>query len=150
MVASQSEIRLDIRPAPQWPEAAPDQAAAFSYDHRGVRYGWWPGLDLASVALDVELKDNRAGEIIRRRYAIGEDDFLARWTMTEVLAKLLDEPILSLIKRHGLVSASRDWIDASAAVPGDLRRVHGAVWLRAIELPDHWASVGYLDHRTQP
>jgi hypothetical protein len=147
MAALQSDIKLVIRPFSTEVEKAPVEAVAVSYDHRGVRYGWWPGINLPAAALDVELKDNRAGAFIRQRYASGDGNFLVRWTMTEVLAKLLDEPVVSLIKRCGLVRESFEWTNASAVLPQHARLEQEAVWLRAIELPDHWAAVGYVDNR---
>jgi hypothetical protein len=93
--------RVDGRPA-----AA---GAVRSYDHRGVRLAWHPPEELRRgrrFACDIEHAGRDAG-VMAARFGLAADAFLDAWVLTEVAAKLADQPILSWLKEHGLVTPAR-------------------------------------------
>jgi hypothetical protein len=105
-----------------------------SYDHRGVVFSWEPPDDLRfrRAAIDVEAFEVPSIRYMSAHYALSDIVFLRRWTATEVIAKVLNVPILELLKHGGLVEeASHAWS----------RGPHG-VWMRELEYPYHCVTVG--------
>jgi hypothetical protein len=77
---------------------------ARSYDHLGRQLVWIP--DRRSTrgrrfACDIEHR-SRPSPDLAARFGLSKREFLRRWVTTEVLAKLLDVPVLVLLERHGL------------------------------------------------
>jgi hypothetical protein len=86
------------------------------------------------AAIDVEALDAQSVRYFSDRFAVPDRTFLRRWTATEVLAKLLNVPILALLKDGGLSEeAAEQWTEAQ----------HG-VWMLAFEHPTHQVTVGVL------
>lgn len=81
---------------------------ARSYDHRGVRLVWHPPAELMGArrfACDFE-HATRDASLMAARFGLASDEFLDAWVLTEVAAKLADQPILSWVKERGLVTPS--------------------------------------------
>lgn len=111
-------------------------AGARSYDHHGAAFRWVPPAGCAARrwALDVEAKDHPAAAGMAARFGLSSDAFLRRWTASEALAKVLDRPILDLVRREGLVCE-----------PGRAWREHQpGMWLRALDHPTHWVAVAVM------
>jgi len=107
-----------------------------SYDHHGVCFCWQPppGLSLARAAIDVEQKSNPSDRYMPARFGLPSDVFLRRWTATEALAKVLDQPVLDFVKKRGLSpEADYYWtLHPSGA------------WLLRIDHPTHWVTVAAI------
>ena len=85
--------------------------AAYSYDHLGHQLTWSPAqITAQSIACDVE-QHGRDSAQIAAHFGMSQRQFLRAWVLTEVLAKLLDVPILSWLKRHGLAATSRGEVE---------------------------------------
>jgi len=111
-------------------------AGARSYDHRGAVFRWVPPAECPARrwALDVEASDHPAAAAMAARFGLSSDAFLRRWTASEALAKVLDRPILDLVRREGLVcEPSCIW-----------REQQPGVWLRALDHPTHWVAVAVM------
>ncbi|MDF8262940.1 hypothetical protein [Luteipulveratus flavus] len=84
----------------------PDAARSYLADGRGVAWDP-PGRGGCRLAVDAELAAQRVPGAVVRRARLTEpvepQDFWARWTRAEVLAKLLDVPILLWVREHGLL-----------------------------------------------
>jgi hypothetical protein len=107
-----------------------------SYDHHGVCFSWQPppGLSLARAAIDVEGMSNPSESYMRARFGLPSDVFLRRWTATEALAKVLDQPILDFVKTHGLSLEAGDCWTRHRLGP----------WLLRIDHPTHWVTVAAI------
>jgi hypothetical protein len=96
-------LAVDRRPAAS-------QASYFpaAHDWRGTRYLWIPRPEIGTTrALDVEHLDTPTpSAVLLERRALPE--FLRAWTRLEVLAKLLDEPVLACLRRLPLTVPSLD------------------------------------------
>ena len=76
--------------------------AAYSYDHLGHQLTWSPAqIPAKNIACDME-QHGRDSTRIAAHFGMSQRQFLRAWVLTEVLAKLLDVPILSWLKLHGL------------------------------------------------
>jgi hypothetical protein len=71
-----------------------------SYTSDDVRW-CWQGADPARQALDAELTTSPPPPSLASRYA-GDEDFWRVWTRLEVVAKLTDTPVLTLLGRGEL------------------------------------------------
>lgn len=103
-----------------------------SYDCEGTMFSWLPPsrLRFSRAALDVETKDQEVGWI-SAHYGLPQDVFLRRWTVTEAVAKLLDQPIFDFIRREGLCAEAADeWF---------MERQH--LWVRNLDHSTHWITV---------
>ena len=83
----------------------PGAARCYLADGRGV--AWNPSdTNGFRLAIDAELIAQRIPPSVVRRARLTEPveplDFWRRWTQAEVLAKLLDVPILMWVRQHGL------------------------------------------------
>jgi hypothetical protein len=99
-------------------------------------FSWLPpaGLELRRAAVDVEAMDCPA-TAFSTRFGLEREVFLQRWTAAEALAKVLDRPILHVLKRHGLGNAAGSrW----AYQPDS------GVWLRRIHHDTHWVTVAAI------
>ena len=107
-----------------------------SYDHTGCLFAWEPPADvrIARAAIDVEAREQASATAMANRFELCSDEFLARWTATEALAKVLDEPILSFLRREGLCpAASCEW-----------QRTQFGAWLRTLEHPTHCITAAVI------
>jgi hypothetical protein len=104
-----------------------------SYDCHGRVFIWTPPPTFGSrIAIDVEHRDTPSLSWMAGRFGLDPASFLRRWTATEVMAKLLDEPILSYLEVRGLADESVPrW---TCPQPG--------LWVRAVQHPTHWVTVG--------
>jgi hypothetical protein len=107
-----------------------------SYDHHGVCFCWQPPprLSLARAAIDVEEKSNPSDSYLGARFGLPSDAFLRRWTATEALAKVLDQPVLDFIKKQGLLLEARCCWTHHPLGP----------WLLRIDHPTHWVTVAAI------
>jgi hypothetical protein len=112
-------------------------AGARSYDHRGAAFTWVPPAGCAARrwAVDVEAKDHPTASGMVARFGLRPEEFLRRWTASEALAKVLDRPILDLVRREGLVCEPGG---------GVWREHRPGVWLRALDHPTHWVAVAVM------
>jgi hypothetical protein len=98
--------------------------AAYSYDHLGHQLTWSPAQIAAkNFACDME-QHGRDSARIAARFGMSQRQFLRAWVLTEVLAKLLDVPILSWLKLHGLAVRWRGEVELVELI--DVR-VYGAL-----------------------
>jgi hypothetical protein len=107
-----------------------------SYDHHGVCFSWQPppGLSLVRAAIDVEEKSNPSASYMRARFGLSSDAFLKRWTATEALTKVLDQPVLDFVKKHGLSpEADCSWSHHPLGA-----------WLLRIDHQTHWVTVAAI------
>jgi hypothetical protein len=138
MVASQSDLAAELGGEIATMGAGAvfaEWGAVRSYDHRGQVFSWRApgGLACERAALDIEAKDSPAIESLSSRFHVRPDEFLRRWTATETLAKVLDLPILELLRRSGLSpEAPLHWT------------YREGVWLRRVEMATHWATVAFV------
>ena len=73
-----------------------------SYTHEGNLLRWFPADDgYRRRACDIE-SSGSGTEWMARRFDLSNEEFLARWVCTEVLAKLRGIPILHWLKTRGL------------------------------------------------
>ncbi|AKU18817.1 hypothetical protein VV02_10615 [Luteipulveratus mongoliensis] len=95
----------------------PSSSRTYLADGRGVA---WTALapNGFRLAIDAELVAQRVPPAVVRRARLTEPvepvDFWRRWTQAEVLAKLLDVPILLWVRTHRLVAPTE--LDASVAL----------------------------------
>jgi hypothetical protein len=141
MAVSASDA-VDATPGEQFPSRSPGivhsgvRGSIRSYDHHGVCFSWQPppGLSLARAAIDVEGKSNPSDRYMRARFGLPSDEFLRRWTATEVLAKVLDQPVLDFVKKRGL-SPEADCFWTLHPL---------GAWLLRIDHPTHWVTVAAI------
>lgn len=81
-----------------------------------------------SAAVDVEQWTAAVPEALARRWPLPRTEFWAAWTRAEVHAKLLDTPILTWVRTHGL----------DAPDPSGVR-----TWTQRVD--DLLVTCGYLD-----
>jgi hypothetical protein len=82
--------------------------ATYSYDHLGHQLTWTPAqIPAKNIACDVE-QQGRDCARMAAHFGMSQGQFLRAWVLTEVLAKLLDVPILSWLKVHGLIVRWRE------------------------------------------
>ncbi|WP_093248223.1 hypothetical protein [Tessaracoccus oleiagri] len=82
-------------------ERCPDGCTGVhSYTSDGIRW-CWQGADAAREAIDVELPTAPPPAAVAARYE-GDEDFWLAWTRLEVVAKLTDTPMLTLVARGDL------------------------------------------------
>jgi hypothetical protein len=82
---------------------------ARAYDHLGFQLAWFPA-GQHRFACDVEHADRPCRELAER-FGMPAEKFRRCWVATEVLAKLMNVPVLQWVKEYGLVTD----------VSGDLR-----------------------------
>lgn len=110
-----------------------DDGVLGSFDHFGERFYWTPppGLHFLRAALDVEAKEHPTAAGMGARFRLPADVFLRRWTASEAIAKVIDQPILGFLRTNGLApAATNEWT-----------LVGKGVWLCAVDHPTHWATV---------
>jgi hypothetical protein len=107
-----------------------------SYDHQGVPFSWQPPPSLAfeRAAIDVEAKNNPSSRYISAKFGLADDVFLRRWTATEALAKVLDQPVLDFVKMNGLSPEAGSYWARHSMGP----------WLLRIDHPTHWVTVAAI------
>jgi len=111
-----------------------DPCEVRSYDWQGRPFRWRPPWITPGVrcALDVEARDTPGVSWLSSRFALSCDEFLRRWTATEVLAKLSDIPVLMWLETRGLAaSPSLEWSSPQSGA-----------WVRAVSHPTHWVTIG--------
>ena len=124
-----------------------------SYDHAGRAFCWEPAPaeGCARFAFDIEAKDCAGGDNVRAAFGLDRETFLKCWTATEVAAKLLDRPIHLFIKETGLFKPTPAWrplrslriVRPRAATDRDAPSPPENIWIRSVELADHFAAVGF-------
>jgi hypothetical protein len=99
---------------------------ARSYDHLGNQLVWSPPAALLpthqfACDLETSARDSHAQAALFR---LPSGEFLRRWVVAEVLAKLSDTPILLWVKRYGLPHLAKnpagrfDWHDCGLTAQG--------------------------------
>jgi hypothetical protein len=124
---------------------AAEPGTARAYDHRGAALIWRPGQACRTeraFACDLEHVARFAGAADPA--AVDDRLRIESWVASEVVAKLLRDPVLAFVKRFGLVPLER-----GAPVVVDLRRFgrDGAarILIRASADGAHVAGFGLLD-----
>ena len=107
-----------------------------SYDHHSAVFSWQPPrrLNLARAAIDVEAKHQPSAAEMAAGFGLSVDEFLARWTATEAVAKVLDVPVLERLKRQGLTEVAAD----------EWRADSSGVWMRNIPHQTHWVTAALI------
>lgn len=155
--AAAATFRVDCDDGGRWflKEGDPDGdgnsagAAARAYDHHGRLFSWQPRMaGIVRAAIDVEATDSQGHDALRRRYGLAADEFLQRWTATEVVAKLLDQPVLSFLRSYGLVAARFEWHAPALTLSNSGRAPQ--IWLCNIATASHWIALGYTRETAIP
>lgn len=104
-------------------------------DGRVLLWDPLPAPAFGTVAVDAEISRQAVPPALARRFGVtAPGDFWPRWTATETVCKLLDEPVLVRLAREGLVRA--DAVTEAAAV--------GEVHLLTRRLGDLTVTFGLL------
>lgn len=98
-----------------------------SFDWLGNRYEWQPLVDCkGAFAIDVERIDTPPPDVALLG-DLGRDEFLRAWTRLETTAKLMNQPILSALRRWSLSVPAIDR-DEVVKVEGVHLRMRSGFW----------------------
>lgn len=103
-----------------------DASGPASYDVAGVRFVFVPAAhDKATYALDVEHRDTEVPVFLAHHFASLDRPFFECWTRLEVVAKLLERPVLELVKATPHPDVSGD-----------------GIIIQRVDTPTHWIAIG--------
>ena len=97
-----------------------------SYDVHGLRFVFVPAAqDSANYAIDVESRDTEVPPFLAQQFGPSDTPFFEYWTKLEVAAKLLERPVIELVKENLC-----------------LNLLHENLSMRRVDTPTHWIVVG--------
>ncbi|SMC43704.1 hypothetical protein SAMN02746065_10288 [Desulfocicer vacuolatum DSM 3385] len=119
---------------------------AISYDGLGFKYTWSPSIEILenslNIALDIETYQRDVPEHLSKYFSIKESNtFYKVWTYYEVVAKLLNIPILILVKSRPVSEVP----DKFSVVKVKFPKKEKLFYIHSLKIEDWniWATFGY-------
>ena len=97
-----------------------------SYDVHGRRFVFLPAAqDSATYAIDVESRNTEVPPFLAQKFEPSDTPFFEHWTKLEVAAKLLERPVMELVKENSCPNL-----------------LHEDILMQRVDTPTHWIVVG--------